>query len=62
MIIETLVENRERLMGDKELDTLLKVAFRFYDKNLLEQNIAHSIHRALTNGHTYGYSIDTQCK
>ena len=36
------------------------MALRFYDKNLLEQNIAHSINRVMSGrtGHTYAYSCD----
>ena len=64
MIINTIIENRAKLLGEDKteaLRTLQKVALRFYDKNLLEQNMAHSINRVLQNpdGHTYAYSLDT---
>ena len=39
MLVETLVEHKDVMFqNDKQdgLDTLLKVAFRFYDRNLLE--------------------------
>ena len=60
MLVRTLIANRATLMGDQAIETLLKVALRFYDKNLLEQNIAHSINRVLSGktGHTYAYSVD----
>lgn len=60
MLVETLVANREILFGEKGHETLLRVAMRFYDPNLLEQNVAHSINRALNNSHTYAYSIVPQ--
>ena len=37
---------------------LLKVAFKFYDKNLFEQELAKSLDRALRQKQTYSYSID----
>ena len=47
MIVRTLVDNRANLMKGDHFETLLKVATRFYDRNLLEQGVAHSINRAL---------------
>ena len=60
MIVRTLIANRSTLMADQAIETLLKVALRFYDKNLLEQNIAHSINRVMSGrtGHTYAYSAN----
>ena len=62
MIVDTLIENRAILMGDKALDKLLQVALRFYDKDLIEQNLAHSINRVLSgkSGHTYAYSVELE--
>ena len=36
MIVRTLVDNRAKLMKGDHFETLLKVATRFYDRNLLE--------------------------
>lgn len=62
MIVNTIINERANLFDDKEsyFDRLLKVASRFYDRNLLEQELAHSINRVLTapEGHTFTYSID----
>ena len=61
MLIKTLIDERATLFAGKEgtFEKLLKVASRFYDKNLLEQELAHSISRVLTapEGHTFCYSI-----
>ena len=54
MIIQTIVDNRVKLFGGENdsdaqhaIKKLLDVAERFYDTNLLEQGIAHSLNRAL---------------
>jgi len=61
-IINTIIDSRAALFAETEgtFDKLLKVASRFYDRNLLEQELAHSINRVLTapEGHTFAYSID----
>lgn len=59
MMVNTLIANRQKLMGDHAIQTLLKVALKFYDKNLLEQGIAHSINQAIAGEtpHTYAYSL-----
>ena len=49
MILNTLIENRGALFaGDQSpFDSVLKVALRFYDKNLLEHDLARSVNRLL---------------
>ena len=42
------------------ISDLKQVMFRFHDKNLFEQNIAHSLNEALQYGCTNGYSIDSE--
>lgn len=57
MILDTLIDNRKTLFSasspqSKEGDIfghVLKVATRFYDKNLLEKEIAHSINRVVSS-------------
>lgn len=66
MILDTLIDNRKNLFGSASdnksevLGRVLKVAARFYDKNLLEKEIAHSINRVISSqhGHTYAFSVD----
>lgn len=65
MLMETLIANRATLFGDDAINTVLRVAQRFYDKSWLEQALANSIGRALRgkNGHTYTYSVEPErCK
>ena len=69
MLVNTLIEHRETLFPTSGKHTakdggvfaqVLKVATRFYDRNLLEKELAHSINRVMAsqNGHSYAYSID----
>ena len=51
MMVQTIIDNRVTLMGeDKQLSIqqIIDVATRFYDRNLLEQGLAHSINRVLS--------------
>ena len=64
MMVDTIIHNRARLFSGKDseqaIETLLKVALRYYDRNLLEQGLAHSLNRAFSeqgDGHTYAYSV-----
>jgi len=41
---------------------ILKVAFKFYDKHLFEQELAKSLDRALTVHVTEGYSLNKNKK
>lgn len=62
MIIDQLVRNFDKIFpkGEKQaFETLEKVAFKFYDKQLFEAEIAKSINRVLTRkGQTFGYSLN----
>jgi len=62
MLVSTLLQNRETLMGGQTLDPLLRIVYRYQDKSLLEQSIGQSLRRALNGktGHTFAYSVDAK--